>query len=220
MNVLYDFPKQSSFGKVLPKNKIYEHASPSTAVKELFVREVDKIIWSYKLSPETVNLPSNGDVQEIQVFTIALKTGTLKHGVLQAIDKAVPSPILFVLTYENKIRYVAAYKRQSEVDKNKWVLSSYFETDWMTDDTDKVALPVVLNLGALYYTILKNVIMFPARKDETLDEFASRMERLRIKEREAVKVEARLKKEKQFNRKVEINAELKKLHTEIEEFNR
>ncbi|MFC1509800.1 DUF4391 domain-containing protein [Candidatus Omnitrophota bacterium] len=63
---------------MLPKNKIFEHASPTSAVKKLFVREVEKIIWSYKLSPETINLPAKVGILEIQIFTIILKTGTLK----------------------------------------------------------------------------------------------------------------------------------------------
>jgi len=164
MNFLYDFPENAAFGRPLPKNKIYEHASPTAKVKDMFVREVKKIVWSYKLSPETVNLPAKGEIQEIQVFTIALKTGTLKHEVLRTIDKVIPSPIFFVIGFEKRIRYVAAYKRQSEADKNKWVVSRYSESNWMPDDTGRVTLPVVLDLGALYHTMLRSIIPLSARK--------------------------------------------------------
>lgn len=57
MNLSYDFPKKAAYGKVIPKNKIYAYTNPRTRIKELFVRDVDKIIWSYKLSPQTLNLP-------------------------------------------------------------------------------------------------------------------------------------------------------------------
>ena len=40
---------------------------------------------------------------------------------------------------------------------------------------------------------------------------------MKIKEQELVKLEARLKREKQFNRKVGINAEIRNLKKEIEE---
>ena len=73
MNVIYDFPKKTAYGKMMPKSKIYQYASPGIRVKELFVREVDKIIWSYKLSPQTLNLSASGFVKEIQVITIYLK---------------------------------------------------------------------------------------------------------------------------------------------------
>ena len=214
MNFLYKFPENAYFGKVLPKSKIYEHASPSSAVKNLFVREVEKITWSYKLSPETINLPAKGDAEEIQVFTIELKTGSLKHEVLQAIDKAIPSPILYVLNYENQVRYVAAYKRQSEADKSKWVVSSYFQTDWMNDDTEKIDLPVVLNMGALYQSFLKSLIPLGFRKDESLDSLVSRVDQLCVKKRETFKLENCIKKEKQFNRRVELNRTLNGLKAE------
>jgi len=220
MSVLYHFPKQAFFGRMLPKTKVYEHSVPNSKVKALFVREVEKITWTYKLSPTTINLPASHGVQEIQVFTIALKTGTLTHAVLQTIDKAIPSPILFVLNYEGKSRYVAAYKRPSEADKNKWVVSSYFETEWIPDEFKKIELPVVLNLGALYLTFLKGIIPLPFRKNEILDELVLRVDRLRIKEREAAKIESNMKKEKQFNRKVDLNRSFNSLKQEIKELKR
>ena len=220
MNILYKFPENAYFGRVLSKNKIYEHAAPSSSVKKMFVRDVEKIIWSYKLSPETINLPAKGDTKEIQVFTIELKKGTMKYEVLQAIDKAIPSPIIYTLSYENKLQYAAAYKRQSESDKNRWVVGNYFETDWISVDTGRVSLPVVLDLKALYHSFLKDIIPLPIRQNETIGELVLRAENLRIMEREAVKVEARLEREKQFNRRVEINAELRKLKKDIEETRR
>jgi hypothetical protein len=217
MSVLIEFPKQAEFGRVLPKSKIYEHASPSSKVKELFIQSVGKIIWSYKLSPETVNLPAKNEVQEIQIFTVILKTEKLKYEVLQTIDKAILSPIIFALTFKGKTRYVAAYKRPSEADKNKWVVSNYFETEWMKNDSNKIELPITLNLTALYHEIFKKIIPLPAKQEEPIAEHVFRAEQLQIKEREADKVKARIKKEKQFNRKVEINATLKNLQSEIEE---
>lgn len=217
MTVLYDFPKQALFGRNLPKTKIYEHGTPKSSVKKLFVSEVEKIIWSYKLSPETINLAANGAVQEIQVFNVELKTGSLNHEVLQAIDKAIPSPILFQLLFNNKIRIAAAYKRPSEADKSKWVVSSYFESTWVKQTRKKVSLPVVLDLKALYQTLLLDLIPIPMESGETLNDLVLRVDRFKVLEREAGKLEARMNKEKQYNRKVELNAELRKLKKEMNE---
>ncbi len=194
MTVLYNFPSNAAFGRILPKSKIYEHASPSSRIKELFVREVEKITWSYKLSPETINLPAKDGVQEIQVFTITLKKGKLSHEVLQTIDKAIPSPILFVVKFDTQVRYVAAYKRPNDADKSKWVVSSYFATDWKNEDAERIDLPVVLNLGALYRTILKDIIPLSVRKNEPLGGLVARLEILGIKKREMAKIQDRLKK--------------------------
>ncbi len=213
---LYKFPAAAKFGKIVSKSKIYEHASPNTKVKKLFADEIEKITWAYKLSPATINLPASDGVQEIQIFAITLKTDTLSHEVLQTIDKAIPSPILFMLSYNGKCRYVAAYKRPSEADKSKWVISNYLETDWRGDSQEKSELPVVLNMAALYQSFLKAIIPLPFRKGEALDGVVLRVDQLRIKEREADKLESRMNKEKQFNRRVELNRSLNELNQEIE----
>lgn len=214
--VLFDYPKSAAFGRVLPKNKIYEHASPSTAVKTLFVRQVEQITWQYKLAPETVNLKGTPSVPEIQVFSIILKTGELIYDVLQCIDRAIPFPILFELRYEGKIRAVAAFKRPSDADSSKWVVSDYFESTWLPSEAPRTALPVVFDLEALYARLLAPLMPFPARPGEGLQACVERMEQIRSRQRELGKCEARLRKEKQFNRKVAINAKLRQLKNELE----
>ncbi len=87
--MLFAYPQKAAYGRVLPKTKIYQYAGASTAIKDLFVRQVDQIAWAYKLAPETINIPATKAVPEIQIFTIALKTGELKQDVLRCIDKAI-----------------------------------------------------------------------------------------------------------------------------------
>lgn len=220
MSFLFTFPPNAAFGKALPKGKIYEHASPSASVRELFIREVDKITWSYKLSPDTINLPAKDGVQEVQVFNLALKAKSLSQAVLTTIDKTIPSPIFFVQSFEEQMRYVATYKRPNEADKSKWVVSSYFESDWMTPDTESRPLPLALDMGSLYHQLLKQLIPLQAREGESMEALVERCERLKKLEREVERTQSRLNGEKQFNRKVEINAELRKFKLELEEMAR
>jgi len=216
MNFIYDFPKKAAYGKVIPKNKIYAYANPRTRIKELFVREVDKIVWSYKLSPQTLNLPESGFVKEIQIITIDLKSKDLDYDVLRTIDKAIPSPIIFVLRDNDKIRYTAAYKRQNEADKSKWVISEYFQSPWMKENKERQPLPVALNFRILYETLVKNLISITPFSDENLEEFIVRVEQIGVKQREAEKIQIKIKKEKQYNRQVELYIQLVNLKKEIE----
>ncbi len=217
MKTTYQFPKSAAFGKILPKSKIYEYATPTTKVKDLFIAQVEKITWAYKLSPATINLAASDAVQEIQVFHVALRTGVLSSEVLQTIDNAIPSPILFVLQYKDRCRYVAAYKRPSETDKNKWVVSRHFETDWISDALEKTAIPIVMTVEALYHFFLKEIIAIPARQDESVDDLILRVDELDTKEREARILSNRINKEKQFNRRVEMNRTLNELKAKIAE---
>lgn len=98
MSALFAYPKQAEFGRVLPKNKIYERSGANTRLKDLFIEQVEQIVWRYKLAPETINLAGKPGVPEIQVFAIQLKTAELHRDVLRCIDGAVQFPIIFELT--------------------------------------------------------------------------------------------------------------------------
>ena len=212
---LYRFPKLAAFGRVVAKSKIYEHASVNTKLKERFVLEIEKILWAYKLSPQTINIPASQNVQELQVFTVDLKVPNLSVEVLQAIDKAIPSPILFELNYNGKQCYTVAYKRVSEADKAKWVISGYFKTQWYSASHKRKDLPMVLNMAALYQAILKGIISLPVRDGEGMEQLVDRVDQLKVKEREVAHLNSRIRKEKQFNRRVELNRTLNMLKKDI-----
>jgi len=224
MSALFSYPKQAEFGRTLPKNKIYEHSGANTRLKDLFVQQVDQIVWRYKLAPETINLAAKPGVPEIQVFAIQLKTPELQHDVLRCIDGAVQFPIIFELTQgqgaEARTQVVAAYKRPSEADAANWVCSEYFASSWLPATAERAPLPLALDLGGLYEQMLQRLVPLAARTHEHLRDLIVRTEAVMAKAREVAKTEASLAKEKQFNRKVEINATLRLLKAELEQLNR
>ena len=211
------YPKQATFGRNLPKNKIYEHSGANTRLKDLFVEQVEQIVWQYKLAPETINLPSKSGVPEIQVFTIQLKTPVLHLDVLRCIDGAVQFPIIFELSFDGQTQVVAAYKRPNESDASRWVLSDYFATAWLPSDAQRAAMPLALDLGGLYEQVLQRLIPFAARPQESLADLVTRVEQVAAKQREVEKMASKLAKEKQFNRKVETNAHLRQLKVGLQE---
>ena len=224
MSALFAYPKQAEFGRVLPKNKIYEHSGANTPLKDLFVEQVEQIVWRYKLAPETINLAAKPSVPEIQVFAIQLKTPDLHHDVLRCIDGAVQFPIIFELTQSQgsgaRTQVVAAYKRPSEADSANWVCSEYFESGWMSATFERTPLPLALDLAGLYEQLLHRLLPIAPRTQEPLRDFVARTEAVMAKAKDVAKVEARLAKEKQFNRKVEINATLRQIKAELEQLSR
>ena len=212
-----NYPKQAAFGRTLPKNKIYEHSGANTRLKDLFVEQVEQIIWQYKLAPETINLPAKPGVPEIQVFAIQLKTPELNLDVLRCIDGAVQFPIIFELSFDGRTQVIAAYKRPNEADASRWVLSDYFATGWLPSDCERATMPLALDLGGLYEKVLHCLIPMPARPQESLADLVARVELLAAKQRELDKAQIRLAKEKQFNLKVEINTQLRKLKAELDQ---
>ncbi len=213
---LFAYPKKTEINRVLPKSKIYEHGKPSRAVRDGFVKQINQIVWQYKLAPETINLPSRPSVPEIEIFSIELKTADVSEDVLRCIDKAIPLPIFYNLSFDGCIKTVAAYKRPSDADASRWVVDAYFASPWLPADGKRSALPVALDMAGLYEQMLRRLMLTPARSGETLKDHVERQTQLRGKQNEYTKLEVRLLKEKQFNRKVEMNSQLRTLKTDIE----
>ena len=220
VSALFTFPAQARVGRAMPKSKIYLHGKPTAALRALFVAQVESITWAYKLAPETINLPAKPDVPEIEVFEIALKTAELNHAVLRCIDKAIPFPILFNLRFEGRTQPVAAYKRPSEANATQWVVGDYHAAAWQTDSQTnsqtKPGLPVALDLQGLYEQLLRQHLSQPALTGETLREQLARLAELASKQLELDKLALKLEREKQFNRKVELNAHLRHLRQQLD----
>jgi hypothetical protein len=217
---LFAYPASAAFKRALPKTRIYAHARPGHKLRQRFADEVSQIVWAYKLAPETVRIDAHAEVPEIQVFSVALKDASAtdhREDILRCIDRAVGFPIIFELSAGDRVRVVAAYKRPSEADSNKWVVGDYYASAWLPADADRSPLPVALDLGVLYRVILGRIMPYAARGGETLREHTERLDRIRLLERECLKLETLLSREKQFNRKVEINAQIRTLQAQIEE---
>ena len=209
---LFSFPPQAQVGRGLPKSKIYEHGRIGTALRERFVKQVEQITWQYKLAPETINLPARAGVAEIEIFDIALKTETLVDDVLRAIDRAIPLPIMCQVPYQARTRDGATATRPRAAEAGKWVIDSdfagYHATEWQPADAPRQPLPIALDLHSLYEQLLRSLLPQAARPGERLPEQLERLTRLRSRQNAYNQLEARLRKEKQFNRKVALKDEL------------
>ncbi len=110
----------------------------------------------------------------------------------------------------------ASFKGPGGADSSKWVTDIYFGTDWQKLDSLRKPLPVALDLGRLYEQLLRELMPVQSRRRESIAEQVERVAAIRSKQSEAAKLTARLKREKQFNRKVEINAQLRSLRKQID----
>ncbi len=205
---IYQFPAQAAYNKVIPKNKIYQQGKVGQKLKEKFVSQLDKITWLYVLAPETINLPAKLGIAEIAIIELRLKTPELDEEVLHAIDKRVRIPIIYQLRYEAQIKTIAAYKRPSDADAKLWVVDAYFGSEWQPVSSLSTELPIALDLAALYEQMLRAYIPCPSRQGESLKAQVERIKTVRVQQKACHKLETQINKEKQFNRKVELNSQL------------
>ena len=216
---MFGFPVSTEFNKRIPKQKFYENIEVSPAVKRIFVEQIHIIYWRNKLAAATLNLAAGDAVTEIEIFEVKLNTPQLDEAVLRQIDKAIPYHILFVLTYEGKAQAWIGYKEASS-GGNAFKVNRYYHTDWMPENELQFMLGG-LNMDAVYENLVRQIAGDRLRTSigESLKESVGRDEERRRLEKQIAALENKLNKEKQLNRKMELNAELKRLKKELAEIN-
>ncbi len=214
--ILYRWPSAARFGRVVPKTKFYEHGKVSTAGRDRFVAEIQRITWAYKLADATIHLRGDNDVPEIQVFEIDAKAADVADATLAAIDKAVQTPIIFEVRRTGdgnpQTRMVAAFKQLGSKSPR---LAGYLHTDWQPADVERQPLPQALDLAGLYAALLAPMLPIAPRSGEPLAETTERVERKAKLEREIASLDRRLRNEPQLNRKVELRRQIQRCEHEL-----
>ena len=214
-------PKSTEFNKRNPKQKIYHNLTVSPTLKRIFVDQIRIIYWANKIAPSTLNLAEGKNVTEIEVFHIQLNQETLYENVLKQIDREIPYHILFVLEYDGKYKAVMGYKEAAGSGKASFKVDRYYQTEWMPETNLPVHLDG-LNIDAVYENFVRQIagdVLQAATPQESLKESVARDDRRDALQKQMNKLQAKIRKEKQLNRQMEINAELKKLRRELEELN-
>jgi len=214
--LLFNLPETTLVNKKIPKNKFYEKLHAGKSLKEKFVRQVDYILWKYKLSGHTVNISPAKEVEEIQVFEIHLKQKNLSREVLESIDRAVPYPILFALVYRDEVRLAVAYKKRSKQHEDRFVVDSYYYSEWQNTEDVSLDLLKGLDLRAVYENIIKSLLPASSGSVTNLEQAVEKQKAVDRLKREIAALEAKMRREPQFNRKVEYNLKLQEKRKELE----
>lgn len=214
---MFGFPQTTEYGRRIPKQKFYENLEISPGLKRVFVEQIKLIYWRNKLAPTTMNIAPGERVTELEVFELQLHQPQLDEAVLRQIDKEIPYHILFALTCEGKVQAWIGYKEAAQSGANAFKVNCYYHTDWLPEEELRFAL-TGLNMDAAYENLVRQIAGGALEKapDESLKESVERDGRRKALEKEIAALENKIRKEKQFNRQVEMNEKLKALKKEVE----
>ena len=212
-------PKTTEFNKRIPKQKFYENIAITPALKRVFVEQIRLIYWRNKLAATTLNLAAGEAVTEIEVFEVRLSTPQFEEAVLRQVDKEIPYHILFILTCESQAQAWIGYKEATASGSNAFKVSRYYHTDWVPEDELQFRVDG-LNMDAVYESLVRQIAGDELQADagESLQASVARDEGRRQLEKQIATLESKMRKEKQLNRQVEINAEIKKLKEMIQQY--
>ncbi|MDO4982932.1 MAG: DUF4391 domain-containing protein [Eubacteriales bacterium] len=214
-------PQSTEFNKRIPKQKFYENLTVTPALKRIFVEQIKVITWRNKIAATTVNLAPGKIVTEVEVFEVKLSGIPLNEAVLRQIDREIPYHIIFLLEYEGKYQAWTSYKEAS-AGSAAFKVGSYYHTDWM-EETELLIRIDGLDMDTVHENFVRQIAGNAERgvrnaewSDElSLKENVERDEKRKRIEKQIAALEKKIRNEKQLNRQVEMNAELKRLKKEL-----
>ena len=211
-------PKTTEFNKRIPKHKFYDNMDISPALKKVFVEQVRIIYWKNKIAASTTNLAAGNNVTELEVFEVRLNSPVLDDSLLRQIDKEIPYHILFLLEYQGKYQAWIGYKETAASGNKTFKVNGYYQTEWL--DEDELPLKIVgLNVDAVYENFVRQIAgdkLKTKTVGESLKDSVKRDEQKQSLQKQIATLEAKIRKEKQLNKQMQMNNELKKLKKELE----
>lgn len=206
------FPESTFFGKRIPKESFYQRVDMNSSIKRSFIDDIEQIVWQNKLSPDTLNVGKGTRVIEIEIFEIQLKRKVYDAKVIEVIEKSIPKHLLFILSYQGESKLLMNYKEEYENQTGKFKIVDTFQSDWLA--SDKLMLQIEgLSIDQVYDSFIRQVAGTKLVQDEELDikESVERTKAIEKLEKKIAELEAKKRKEKQFNKQLQISNEIKKL---------
>ena len=206
---MFDLPGSAQVDRIVPKTKFYERAKVSTMVRDEFTNIIGRITWRYKLAESTLNIPADDKVREIQIFHVELKQKQMPMRALQLIDKSIPYPILFALTHETFTCYVVQHKLDTR--------RHYYKTEW--NQLPQLALagtrPEAVSQRIITQLILvDDAVELPT--DASFDDIVATNTTREQLQKEIAALENKIRSERQFSRKVDLNIQLQQKKRALE----
>lgn len=223
------FPEICLVNSNIPKSSIYDNSQMTTKEKRLFVDNVKKILWRYSLNRDNTNVAIYEDEHweylEVEVVEITINQPEKEKRIAEIIMGAIPYPMILVLLTEDKAQLWLSHQRHNLNDQEKNVLEGLVSTPWIEQGTVSQVIDLQSCNHSNFYTLYSDMVdavSIYSAKEELERDFASGEEARAVvaKHQEVTKqialLRAKLKKETQFNRKMEIGLEIKKLEREYQ----
>lgn len=240
----YDYmaiPEKCLLNKPLFKKLFQEHADLDITDKKALKDDIDKIRWVYTLKPSTLNIePYRDDVREydeIAIIQIDVNSAARAQRIAAFVNKAIPYPVLIVFRFADTIAISVADKRINQADKSKWVIEDGWITAWFNPDAPNEAQQKFmqdLTIKSLsfvnfyaFYTDIKNRVIalnsatrsgtYQIVSAEKTNDRRESLTKITELEREITELRSALKKETQFNKKLELNVSVKERQEAIKQ---
>ena len=199
---MYALPTTAEVKKQLPKKAIYAKFDMSPSQRESFDADIARIDIVAIISPRTLPALAEGEeVKEFYVLAIRLKKKEYVAKNIVLLTNLIHQKMVFALHYEEEVQFAIYHTK-------------LITSEWQT--SEEASLPLLgLNLSAVWENIVTYIGQIKIADGNSLVE-QIKVEELRAKLKVQINsLTQKLNKEKQFNRQIEINSEIKLLKKKL-----
>lgn len=211
---MIQFPQSTYVSKSVAKTVFYKHLDVNAKMKARFVEDIERIVWLAKLAPSTLNIEDGKTVHEIAVFHVVLKREDVPDDVFLLIDRQMPRHLLFVLQFEEQYRLLLNYKEWIDESNGKFRIIRSFRTEWMNDGTMTLKIEG-FSLDKVYESFAGQISGFGTHSADDTKRIIELQDLLKQKQRTIEALHKKIRTEKQFNRQMQFNAEVRALKSEV-----
>ena len=195
-------PKSTEVAKQLPKKAIYAKFQMNHAEKEKFDADISKIYIANEISPMTIHIAKGENVASIYLLQVVLKRKQFTEKTLVTLTKLIDQNMILLLEYEDECK-LAVFR------------TKLLPSPWQPKEKCTIQLKG-LDLDSVWENLIIQIGDITVQQDHTLDEQIATDDRAEKLKKEIAKLESKIRKEKQLNRQMKLNCELKKLKKELE----
>ena len=231
MEDLMKMPQKAIVNRFLAKNRFYTMADMTTAQQRIFTQDLERMTLIALFNRESTNISPYKDehreYNEVAVLSAELRKKESAEIITKLIMSAIPYPALVVLYYEDELSFAVAHHRINLADSSKDVLEEIYSTQFTGSyhkTLEKLSYPNLDkgNMFGLYSSIVDVVIGENLERRNILattpEQSRQMLEQIEKLETEIEGLKAQLKKEPQFNKKMELNIQIKKLEEKLEQW--
>ena len=216
-----NLPSAARIDRVVAKRQFYDNGDLSAADKKLF-DHVEKIYWRYALKTENTFLQPYADEErdysEIEVMEVILRDVRQLNRLAEIIMRAIPYAMLLFFRHGEQIQMRMGKLRKNMADSGRMTLTAVEQDDsWKAQSLGKAPTSNFYALYEAWFDVVskwKLACAGVAAESLSGDEARAICERLGDIEKEIARLRGRMKRESQFNRKLELNTRLQALKRE------
>lgn len=195
---MLNLPEITELHKPLPKTQIYKKFQFSNSQQTKFDADISRIDIVNEVSSRTIpSIQQGKKINSIYVLSVTLKTKDYDSKNIEKISKIIPQNLVFALQYEEEVQLAVFCEK-------------IFITSWIHETKATLELKG-LNFDEVWENIIRQIEGGEWDSNLSLSENIELKEKKEKLKKEIDVLKKKMKNEKQFNRQIEIKAEIRRL---------